>query len=82
MEHTYNNAVVHAFVRLMVDALKEKKKRKSHFWGVPLDQDNSDEIEEQLESGKLLYILAHWEMYDCDYNFATSFSLSAYTTTS
>ena len=64
MEHTYNNAVVHAFVRLMVDALREKKKRRSHFWGVPLDEDNSDEIEEQLESGKLLF-LSYWEMYDC-----------------
>ena len=56
MEHTYNNAVVHAFVRLMVDESREKKKRRSHFWGVPLDEDNSDEIEEQLESGKLFYL--------------------------
>ena len=53
MEHTYNNAVVHTFVRLMVDALREKKKRGDHVWGIPFD--NDEIVEEQLESGKLLF---------------------------
>ena len=53
MEHTYNNAVVHTFVRLMVDALREKKKCGNHVWGVPFD--NDEIVEEQLESGKFLF---------------------------
>ena len=53
LEHTYNNAVVHTFVRVIVDALKEKKKCGDHVWGVPFD--NDENVEEQLESGKLLF---------------------------
>ena len=53
MEHTYNNAVVHTFVRVMVDALREKKKRGDHVWDIPFD--NDEIVEEQLESGKLLF---------------------------
>ena len=53
LENTYNNAVVHTFVRVMVDALREKKKRGDRVCGIPFDQDNTDE--EQLESGKFFF---------------------------
>lgn len=56
MEHTYNNAVVHAFVRLMVDALREKKKRRIHHRCVSVDEGNIQENEEPLHSGKLLFL--------------------------
>ena len=53
LEHTYNNAVVHTFVRVMIDALREKKKCGDNVWGVPFD--NDEIVEEQLESGKFLF---------------------------
>ena len=79
LENTYNNAVVHTFIRLMVDASREKKKCGDHVWGVPFDQDNTDE--EQLESGKFLFssLLANVWLWS---QLCYFISQSAYTTTS
>jgi len=45
LEHTYNNAVVQTFVRLMVDCLKERERVESAvlFGGIPDDQDSMHE---------------------------------------
>ena len=50
LEHTYNNAVVQTFVRLMVDGLKERERHESAvlFGGIPSDQHSMDEAAGEL----------------------------------
>ena len=62
LEHTYNNAVVQTFVRLMVDSLKERERVESAvlFGDRPPDQDGWDEAAIGL-SGEP-HLLVEWEI--------------------